>query len=150
MKHTFLNVWQKIIAFFTTIFMFFSGLIAGSEPEKVYPANNTVGTYDEAAADYTLAIDAQQEVHDISDILYGIFFEDINFSGDAGLYAEKIANRSFEFTSLAIDDALFHWSAVNGAGLNVKIDAEDALNQNNTNYLVITNEADTPAGAKNI
>ena len=61
MKHTFLNVWQKIIAFFTTIFMFFSGLIAGSEPEKVYPANNTVGAYDAAAADYTLAIDAQQD-----------------------------------------------------------------------------------------
>ncbi len=150
MKHTFANVWQKIVAFFTTVFMFLSGLIAGSEPEKVYPANNTVGAYDEAAADYTLNILPENEVHDISDILYGIFFEDINFSADAGLYAEKIANRSFEFTALATDDELFHWSAVNGAGLQVKIDAPDALNRNNTNYLVITNEADSPAGAKNI
>lgn len=28
---------------------------------------------------------------------YGIFFEDINFSTDGGLYAELIKNRSFEF-----------------------------------------------------
>ncbi len=150
MKHTFTNAWQKIVAFFTTIFMFLSGLIAGSEPEKVYPENNTIGTYDEQAADYTLSILPENEVHDISDLLYGIFFEDINFSADAGLYAEKIANRSFAFTSLATDDELFHWSAVNNAGLQVSIDAADALNQNNTNYLVIDNTASTPAGAKNI
>ncbi len=150
MKHSLTGIWQKIVSFFTMIFMFFSGLFAGEEPEKVYPANNTVGTYDEQTADYKLRILPENEVHDISDILYGVFFEDINFAADAGLYAEKIANRSFEFTALAADDELFHWSAVNGAGLNVLIDAPDALNRNNTNYLVITNEADSPAGAKNI
>ena len=30
MKHTFVNAWQKIVAFFTTIFMFLSGLIGGA------------------------------------------------------------------------------------------------------------------------
>ncbi len=29
--------------------------------------------------------------------MYGLFFEDINFGADGGLYAEKIKNRSFEF-----------------------------------------------------
>ncbi len=29
--------------------------------------------------------------------MYGIFFEDINYAADGGLYAEKIKNRSFEF-----------------------------------------------------
>jgi hypothetical protein len=29
--------------------------------------------------------------------MYGIFFEDINFGADGGLYAEMIKNRSFEF-----------------------------------------------------
>lgn len=29
--------------------------------------------------------------------MYGIFFEDINFNADGGLYAEMIKNRSFEF-----------------------------------------------------
>jgi len=32
----------------------------------------------------------------ISPHLYGIFFEDINFAGDGGLYAEMVRNRSFE------------------------------------------------------
>lgn len=29
--------------------------------------------------------------------MYGIFFEDINFGADGGLYAEMVKNRSFEF-----------------------------------------------------
>ena len=149
MKHSLIRFWNKIVAFFTSILMLIAGLITPEEPQKVYPPDNTVDTYDEESADYTLAIHAQNEVHDISDLLYGVFFEDINFSADGGLYAEKIANRSFEFTALAAGDELFHWSAVNGAGLSVQIDAQDALNRNNTNYLVLTNTADVPAGAAN-
>lgn len=34
---------------------------------------------------------------EVSPMLYGIFFEDINYGGDGGLYAELIANRSFEY-----------------------------------------------------
>jgi len=30
--------------------------------------------------------------------MYGIFFEDINFAADGGIYAELVKNRSFEFT----------------------------------------------------
>lgn len=33
----------------------------------------------------------------IQNTMYGIFFEDINFAADGGLYAEMIKNRSFEF-----------------------------------------------------
>lgn len=33
----------------------------------------------------------------IQPTMYGLFFEDINFGADGGLYAEKIKNRSFEF-----------------------------------------------------
>ncbi len=29
--------------------------------------------------------------------MYGLFFEDINYAADGGLYAEMIKNRSFEF-----------------------------------------------------
>jgi len=38
----------------------------------------------------------------IQPTMYGIFFEDINFSADGGLYAEMVKNRSFEFESLLI------------------------------------------------
>ncbi|WP_340110759.1 alpha-L-arabinofuranosidase C-terminal domain-containing protein [Maribellus mangrovi] len=34
----------------------------------------------------------------ISDMLIGIFFEDINYAADGGLYAELIQNRGFEYT----------------------------------------------------
>ncbi len=33
----------------------------------------------------------------ISPQMFGIFFEDINFAADGGLYPELIKNRSFEF-----------------------------------------------------
>ncbi|MGN0233739.1 MAG: alpha-L-arabinofuranosidase C-terminal domain-containing protein [Bacteroidaceae bacterium] len=33
----------------------------------------------------------------IQPTMYGIFFEDINYAADGGLYAELVANRSFEF-----------------------------------------------------
>ena len=39
--------------------------------------------------------------------MYGIFFEDINFAADGGLYAELVKNRSFEFPQ----DALQGWKA---------------------------------------
>ncbi|HCI55347.1 MAG TPA: hypothetical protein DFI01_05415, partial [Bacteroidales bacterium] len=34
----------------------------------------------------------------ISPLLFGIFFEDINYSADGGLYAELVQNRSFEYS----------------------------------------------------
>ncbi len=40
----------------------------------------------------------------IQPTMYGIFFEDINFAADGGLYAELVKNRSFEFP-----DALQGW-----------------------------------------
>ena len=33
----------------------------------------------------------------IQPTMYGLFFEDINYAADGGLYAEMIKNRSFEF-----------------------------------------------------
>ena len=33
----------------------------------------------------------------VQSTMYGIFFEDINFGADGGLYAEMVENRSFEF-----------------------------------------------------
>lgn len=33
----------------------------------------------------------------ISPQMFGIFFEDINFAADGGLYPELVKNRSFEF-----------------------------------------------------
>lgn len=96
---------------------------------------NKISAYDVEAANYSLDVDASKEIRDISDLLYGIFFEDINFAGDGGLYAEKVANRSFEFTQLAKDDSLYAWSVVGSAVISVKND--DGLNENNPSYCFI-------------
>ena len=43
----------------------------------------------------------------VQSTMYGIFFEDINFAADGGLYGELVKNRSFEFTP----DPLMGWMA---------------------------------------
>jgi alpha-N-arabinofuranosidase len=49
-------------------------------------------------AQNTLKVKANQTIAPIQPTMYGIFFEDINFAADGGLYAELVKNRSFEFT----------------------------------------------------
>jgi alpha-N-arabinofuranosidase len=44
-----------------------------------------------------LDLDLSTPIAKIQPSMYGIFFEDINFSADGGLYAELVKNRSFEF-----------------------------------------------------
>lgn len=110
-----------------------------TQPQEIVLDNtnaNVVSSYNTDGA-YTLNIDAGDEIHDISDLLFGVFFEDINFAADGGLYAEMVANRSFEFTALAQDDALYRWNSVNNAEISVKSDKKHSLNENNPNYLVI-------------
>src|SRR4051812_10696557 len=73
----------------------------------------------------------------ISPILNGVFFEDINFAADGGLYPERIKNRSFEFT-----DPWVGWRKIERgnpvAGMGVV--EEKPLNANNPHYLRITIE----------
>lgn len=45
----------------------------------------------------SLVVDFKDTGIKIQPTMYGIFFEDINFAADGGLYAEMIKNRSFEF-----------------------------------------------------
>lgn len=44
-----------------------------------------------------LEVDVSDPIAEIQPTMYGIFFEDINFAADGGLYAEMVINRSFEF-----------------------------------------------------
>ena len=48
----------------------------------------------------TIEIDGDGTDAEISDRLYGIFYEDINYAADGGLYAELVRNRSFEFNTV--------------------------------------------------
>jgi alpha-N-arabinofuranosidase len=46
---------------------------------------------------HTLVVNAAQTKATIDPTMWGIFFEDINFGADGGIYAELVKNRSFEF-----------------------------------------------------
>lgn len=50
-----------------------------------------------SAQQTNLEVDIKNSMAKIQPTMYGIFFEDINFAADGGLYAEMIKNRSFEF-----------------------------------------------------
>ena len=45
-----------------------------------------------------MRVNVAQPVADIQPTMWGIFFEDINFGADGGIYAELVKNRSFEFS----------------------------------------------------
>lgn len=50
-----------------------------------------------AAQTRQLTVEAAKPGAVVQPTMYGIFFEDINFGADGGLYAEMVENRSFEF-----------------------------------------------------
>jgi alpha-N-arabinofuranosidase len=45
----------------------------------------------------TVYVDVDNPKAEIQPTMWGVFFEDINFAADGGIYAELIMNRSFEF-----------------------------------------------------
>jgi alpha-N-arabinofuranosidase len=87
-----------------------------------------------------ISVDAAHPGAAISPSEFGIFFEDINFGADGGLYPELVKNRSFEFSEpltgwheiLAIDST--------GRGLEppkgeLAVHTEEPLNPENPHYL---------------
>ncbi len=46
---------------------------------------------------HNMTVDVANPSATIQPTMYGVFFEDINFGADGGLYAELVKNRSFEF-----------------------------------------------------
>ncbi len=127
------------------------GDTAGEEGENgPFGVPGEISAYDTENSDYGLSIDGGDRVHEISDMLFGIFIEDINFAADGGLYAEMVQNRSFEFTNLAQGDQKHGWADVGTVNAQVTVDdPEGGLNGNNTNYLVLENTGDEPAGVAN-
>ncbi|GLB43574.1 putative alpha-L-arabinofuranosidase C-terminus [Lyophyllum shimeji] len=57
--------------------------------------------------------------HVIPPTLYGYMWEDINHSGDGGLYAELLQNRAFQGVIPGTQNALNAWQPYNGAFLSV-------------------------------
>ena len=82
----------------------------------------------------------------INPAMWGVFFEDINFGADGGLYAELVKNRGFEFP-----DPLMGWSklAPGIAKGKLSIHDENPFNPANPHYLRIESESKVPFGVAN-
>ena len=50
-----------------------------------------------ATAQLTMDVNTKKLGAPVQSTMYGIFFEDINYAADGGLYGELVKNRSFEF-----------------------------------------------------
>ncbi|MCM4077366.1 alpha-L-arabinofuranosidase C-terminal domain-containing protein [Paractinoplanes hotanensis] len=90
-----------------------------------------------ADPDYTITVDSGATGPAISDEMYGVFFEDINYAADGGLYAELVRNRSFEFQSADNQSytGLTGWAAT---GTAATVDDDARLNERNRTYLRLT------------
>ena len=82
-----------------------------------------------------------EETKEISDLLMGIFFEDINYSADGGLYAELIQNRDFEYEP-SDREGDKNWNSTHswkleGENATFTVSTSDPIHPNNPHYAVL-------------
>ena len=94
----------------------------------------------------TISIRADQPGPKINPAMWGIFFEDINFGADGGLYAEMVKNRSFEFP-----DPLMGWVKISPSLAHGELSVRDdeSFDTNNPHYVRILSEGTAPFGLSN-
>ena len=99
-----------------------------------------------AANAATLEVQVDQPGAKINPAMWGIFFEDINFGADGGLYAELVKNRAFEFP-----DAMMGWSKLSPSKARGQLSFhnENPFNAANPHYLRIESEGKDLFGVAN-
>jgi alpha-N-arabinofuranosidase len=109
---------------------FLSAMVAGGKSEIV------------AQPGATVTIQAAEPGKPISPDLFGIFFEDLNYAADGGLYAELIQNRSFEYcpAEQASWSPISFWELQKrgeGDG-TLTVSTMRSLHENNPHYAILT------------
>ncbi|NLO70183.1 MAG: alpha-L-arabinofuranosidase [Porphyromonadaceae bacterium] len=82
-----------------------------------------------AAQQYDFELNTKKVGAQIQSTMYGLFFEDINFGADGGLYAELVKNRSFDFPQ-----PFMGWNTFG----NVELKNDNPKFDRNPNYVVLT------------
>ncbi|HWC58254.1 MAG TPA: alpha-L-arabinofuranosidase, partial [Verrucomicrobiae bacterium] len=99
-----------------------------------------------ASAAPTITVQVDKPGAKINPAMWGVFFEDINFGADGGLYAELVKNRGFEFP-----EPLMGWIKIcpskSKGALSIRDDAP--WNPNNAHYLRIESDTGEPFGVSN-
>jgi len=123
----------------TQVGMYAFGSTSGAALAAAFDEITVVHAAVPPASTATLSIDGDGEGVDIADDMFGIFYEDINYAADGGLYAELVRNRSFEFSTA--DNGSFTgktaWEQV-GGGSSAVVDDATRLNAMNRNHLRLT------------
>jgi len=83
----------------------------------------------------TIVVNADKPKAEIKPTMWGIFFEDINFAADGGIYAELVKNRSFEFSKPCAGWAI---SKTSKDSSHFVILNRGILNENNPRFARIT------------
>jgi alpha-L-arabinofuranosidase len=78
---------------------------------------------------YNFELDTKKMGSPIQSTMYGLFFEDINFAADGGLYAELVKNRSFDFPQ-----SLMGWYTFG----KVEVTNRNPLFDRNPNYVILS------------
>lgn len=85
-----------------------------------------------------------QQGKKISPDLFGLFFEDINYAADGGLYAELVQNRSFEYSPTDTPEwhSLTSWQYVKQVFSygSLHIETNNPVHPNNPHYAVLNIE----------
>lgn len=94
----------------------------------------------------TLTVDPAHPGASLNPAMWGVFFEDINFGADGGLYAELVKNRSFEFP-----DPLMGWMKLipSLARGDITVRTDSPFNANNLHYVRLNSEGTAPFGISN-
>lgn len=85
--------------------------------------------YASAQQTYEFTLDTKKVGAPVQPTMYGLFFEDINFAADGGLYAELVKNRSFDFPQ-----NLMGWYTFG----KVEVKSSDPLFDRNPNYVILS------------
>lgn len=102
---------------------------------------SVTGWAQEVRETLSFEVRADQPGTSIPSTMYGIFFEDINFGADGGLYAELVKNRSFEF-----EQPLMGWTPFG----SVEVRSDKPCFDRNPHYVRLTEVGQiTHAGLEN-
>lgn len=94
-----------------------------------------------AAAPSTITVQVNKPGAPIAKTMYGLFFEDINFGADGGLYPELVKNKSFE-----TEDRLIGWKGINGAAAlsTYTVSSQGPISDKNRHFLRLTATTASP------
>ncbi len=106
----------------------------------IFPAN---AANNSGQSRKSLSVDAREEnndegIHEVSDMLYGTFIEDISKACDGGLVSNLVYNNSFEYNDTDEENADLYESYWIFDNVSHELSTETPMNENNIHYEKVT------------